>query len=362
MRGRGRGGEPGRTIFAPGVRWGLGAGAFLVAYFLILPPGLDAQDADDDVESPFELNLSARLQVRHTVSDPSDGDRTASTRIRRARLALSGAAYGDFDYLVQAELSGPGTHLVDAFVRYRFAPWLAVRFGQGKVEYGRQWITSSRDLQLADRSIVDGRFSVGRDQGVSIGGRLAGELFEYSLGVFNGNGINQPTNDNGRFITTARAVVTPLGALDPVEGAHDRPDSPKVALGVAVLRNGIGERGAVTDISRWNVEGAFELSGFSLVGEYHRESSEPPAADRLRTQGWYVQGGYLLEGGGHELVVRRAVVDPIGAVGGAIESRVGYNRYLHGHRVKLQADLARIRDRERATSDRALRLEFQLTL
>ena len=341
---------------------GVGVAVLLAACLLLLSVGLEAQEAGSDEESSFELNLSARLQLRHTVSDPADAERTASTRIRRARLAVSGAAYRDFDYLIQAELSGPGAQLVDAFVRYQYASWLAVRFGQGKAPYGRQWITSSRDLQLVDRSIVDGRFSAGRQQGVSIGGRLVDELLEYSVGVYNGDGINQSTNENDRLMTVARAVVTPLGAFDPVESAHDRPESPRVALGIAGLRNAEGDPGAVTEISRWNLEAAFKLSGFSAVAEYHQESSDPPEADLAETRGWYLQGGYLFAGGGHEIVARRAVIDPVGAVGGATESRVGYNRYLHGHRVKVQADLSRIRDRERAASDRAVRLEFQLTL
>ncbi len=343
-------------------RRGVGLAVLLVACSLLLSVGLEAQEAGSGEESSFELNLSARLQVRHTVSDPADAERTASTRIRRARLAVSGAAYRDFDYQIQAELSGPGAQLIDAFVRYRYASWLAVRFGQVKAPYGRQWINSSRDLQLVDRSIVDGRFSAGRQQGVSIGGRLVDDLIEYSVGVFDGHGINQSVNDNNRVMTTARAVVTPLGAFDPVESAHDRPESPRVALGIAGLRNGEGDRGAVTEISRWNLEAAFKMAGFSAVAEYHQERREPPEANLTETRGWYLQGGYLFAGAGHEFVARRAVIDPVGAVGGTTESRVGYNRYLHGHRVKLQADLSRIRDRVRAASDRALRLQFQLTL
>ena len=314
-------------------------------------------------EDPFTLTVSARIQVRHTQTDPGEGERTGSTRIRRGRLAASGEAYQAFDYLLQLEVGGAEARLIDAFVRYRRAPALTLWLGQGKAHFGRQQLASSRDLQFVDRTIVDDRFSAGRQQGVALTGRLDGDLLEYGVGVYDGNGINQPVNQNNRFMSVARLVLTPLGSYGPVESALDRPETPRLAVGASGFRNAVGERDAVTRLLRANGEVAFKWGGANVVGEAYREWAKRPTGRRDITDGWYVQGGYLLPGGTHELVVRYAEIQS-GDVPEEerVETGVGYSHYLHGHRVKVQGDLRNVRQGATGVDHRELRVQFQLTL
>lgn len=312
-------------------------------------------------EAPVTMDLAARIQVRYTHFDPDDGESRGSFGIRRARLGLAGTGYG-LDYALQAELAGGSARLLDANIAYRVAPMAGIWLGQGKAPFGRQQLTSSGNLQLVDRAITDARFAPGRQQGVALVGRTPGRRFEYAAGVYNGSGINQP-NENDRFMVAGRAVWAPLGAYAPVESAHDRPASPRLALGVAGLRNTTGADETEADVTRLGLEGAFKLGGLSTVAEYYHEWLRPVAGADLDTNGWYVQGGYLLPGGRHELAARYAVISPEASQDqDVVERALGYSLYLHAHRAKLQADLRTIDHRVDDAQDLELRVQFQLSL
>lgn len=310
---------------------------------------------------PVTMELGARVQVRYT--HPLEGADGRSVQVRRARLSLRGQAYRHFDYLIQTELAGGSARLLDAFVVLQPDPAVGLWVGQGKAPFGRQQLTSSGALQFVDRTIVDSRFSAGRQQGAALVGRPADGRLEYAVGVYNGQGINQAENANDRFMNVARLVATPLGPLPPTEGALARPDGPRLSLGVAGLRNTEGEGEDERQIRRLNGEVAFALHGLSLVGELYREWAEGANGTEERTDGAYVQGGLLMPGHDHELVARWAVIRP--DLPGRVdrtEAGVGYGYYLDGHRAKLQADLRRIRDRRTDTRHDELRVQLQLVL
>lgn len=314
-----------------------------------------ARLADD---SPVTMRIGARVQVRYLHED-GDGER--SVHIRRARMSLSGDAYEDFGYSLQVELAGAGARLLDAAVTYRASPHIALWIGQGKAPFGRQQLTSSGSLQFVDRTIVDGRFAAGRQQGAAVLGRLAGDLIEYGAGLYNGEGTNQTANPGGRFMTVGRIVVTPLGPYAPVESAHDAPERPRVAIGVAGLQNTVEDEGVEVEVTRVNGEAAFKLRGLSLVAETYREWLDPGVAGRDVTDGWYGQVSYLLPGLRHEVAGRYAVVSPATNTD-TTEAGIGYSYYLQGHRMKLQADLRRLRFDATGAELWQGRVQFQLSL
>jgi phosphate-selective porin OprO and OprP len=306
------------------------------------------------------LELGARVQVRYTHPLDDDGRRV---EVRRARLSLKGKAYRHFDYLIQAGLEGGSARLLDGQLTFQPTPLLGLWVGQGKAPFGRQQITSSGALQFVDRSIVDGRFSAGRQQGATLFGRPADGRLEYAVGIYNGHGINRSENPNDRFMSVARLVATPLGPLPPAEGALARPQTPRLAIGLAGLRNTEGEGADEFRIRRLNGEAAFALHGLSLVGELYREWAEDSAGAEERTDGVYLQGGLLIPGHDHEVVARWALIRPdLPGRTGRTETGVGYSYYLDGHRAKLQADLRRIRDRLLDSRHDELRVQVQLIL
>jgi phosphate-selective porin OprO and OprP len=312
---------------------------------------------------PFTMNIGARIQVRYTYLDRDEQDAMGSFGIRRGRLSLSGAAYERFLYAVQVELPGAaGPRLLDANVRYQMAPMATLWFGQGKAPFGRQQLTSSGNLHMVDRAITDGRFAAGRQQGIALQGQNAGRTFEYAAGMYNGNGINA-ANPNTDYMYVGRAVLTPFGAYGPMESAHDYPERPRLAVGVAGLYNTVGLEEDAVDITRLGLEAAFKVRGFNSVGEFFHERANPAVGDGSNTNGWYVQGGYLLPNRQHELAARYAVISPDTPLDtDTVEMGVGYSLYLNGHRAKLQTDLRHIDRKATDISDLELRVQFQLTM
>ena len=86
-----------------------------------------------------------------------------------------------------------------------------VVFGQYKVPFGRQQMTSSGNQQFVDRSLVSDEYARGRDIGVSVQGAVWSNKLEYRAGMFNGNGLTRPSNDNAKFQYNARLMWQPNG-------------------------------------------------------------------------------------------------------------------------------------------------------
>lgn len=330
---------------------------------------LAAQAGDDGTKSPeiirtenFDLTLGSRIQVRFTHRNPDGGDAVGSFAIRRARLSLSGSAYRDFNYAVQVGLAGAEAKLLDANVSRELGSLGRIRVGQAKAHFGRQQLTSSGNLHFVDRTLVDGRFAAQRQAGIDLAGNGADGLFEYGVGVYNGTGINTP-NDNGRYMVTGRAVLTPLGAYPAVDGAFDYPLGPRIALGVAGLRTTTGEGAGEVEITRLNLEGAFRLGGLNGTAEFYREETDPAGTLAARTTGWYVQPGFLFPSRRHEVALRYAVISPDTPDNtDVIESGFALSHYFHEHRAKLQADLRRIEQKALELTEVELRVQMQLTL
>lgn len=311
---------------------------------------------------PFTMNINSRVQVRFAYTDPDEGPDSGSFGIRRGRLALSGDAYEHFRYAVQMELAGNTVRLIDANVRYQIAPMATLWFGQGKAGFGRQQLNSSGNLHFVDRAITDGRFAPGRQQGVALLGQTEARTFEYSVGLYNGNGINS-ANDNSKFLTVGRVVWTPLGAYSPAESAHDYPSSPRIALGAAGLHNTLGKGDEEIEIVRVGAEAAFKVHGLNAVSEFYRERATPAAGARAFTNGWYVQAGYLLPDRRHELAARYAVISPDSPENiDTVEVGAAYSLYFNGHRAKVQADVRNIERKVTGTSDLEARVQYQITL
>jgi phosphate-selective porin OprO and OprP len=332
-------------------------------------------------DKQFTLKIGNRIQARYTLTDPEVGDGVGSFRIRRMKTSFEGIAFGDWKYKVQANWVGGtvvnavsqsssgtvsstrsnGPVLEDAQIEYLRNPLAVPWIGQGKAFFGRQQLISSGRQQFVDRSIVDGRFSAGRDQGIGLTGATEAKTFEYNLGVYNGNGINQSTNDNEDYLTVGRVVWTPFGEYKLEESSLDYPASPRLALGVSGYQNTVGTGSGERDITRLNGEFAFKVNGLSMAGEYYTEEAQPLTGPSLDTDGFYYQIGYLFPSR-FEIAGRYAVISPdVAADSDQIETRLGLSYYFSKtHDYKLQADYGQIEDEARNTEDKEARVQLQL--
>ncbi len=362
------------------------------------------------------LEISNRIQPRYTHEFPDDispilagtaaaGDSKGSFRIRRAKLKLEGWFWippqvapsprilPKLSYELQlnwaalganvgAQPANAGAVLEDANIAWdpQGMGKFRVVFGQYKVPFGRQQLTSSGNQQFVDRSLVADEYERGRDIGVSVQGAVWGNKIEYRAGLFNGNGLNRPSNDNDKFQYNARLMWQPngnqvLGQRAWVSGAlyseadFESTTVPLYAIGLNFESNNFHRTTTGDDLKSTigGIDGVFKFKGFSTTGEYFFRRRTPEIAAKFDSNGGYLQAGMMLnQFRTWEAVVRygeREVSDLVNN-DDIKEIRGGINYYYRRHTLKFQMDFGRVETGLGATNsnkrkDNELRLQTQ---
>ena len=194
--------------------------------FIIPVLSLHAQEADSLLDkriSKIENILSKLPKVSGLINFRYRMDEDKSTfDIRRARLDVKGDVGKMFDYRVQVEFAS-SVKLLDAQIRAKIKPYFNVQIGQFKVPFSLENPYSPTGLECIDNAMVitklvgyediSGINANGRDIGVMLyGGIFQREdynIIDYSIGVFNGSGINVRDNNKSKDII-ARINVNPI--------------------------------------------------------------------------------------------------------------------------------------------------------
>jgi phosphate-selective porin OprO/OprP len=349
------------------------------------------------IGSNFYLELSNRVQIRYTHVFPDDavklpgteaaGDSQGSFRIRRAKLKFEGWFYKPYlQYEVQTNWPGIastnlGQYLEDANINWdvtKGKKQFMVKFGQFKVPFGLQELTSSGSQQFVDRSLVSNAYFRGRETGLSVWGVLGNNKFEYRGMISNGNGITRSVNDNADFQYNARVTFQPNGAvpLGTYSGAHQsESDFESKALGKPIFTLSAGFeqndlRFVATDLKTnlrttlFEVDTMFKYRGFSATAAYIWGEREPQEINaKFDTSGWYAQAGYFLKPENWEIAFRYGEQDPSDLVGPdkITEMRGGINYFYARHAFKVQLDYGQIKT-ETSSGDRKnneLRIQTQ---
>lgn len=301
----------------------------------------------------FLLNLTNRLQARFTAVDPDTGDSGQSFNVNRYRVRVEGRLFKHWEYRFETDLATGSESegqvdselLHDAFFVYKRKSLAQAWLGQGKVGFSRQELIYSDKLQFVERSIATQRFAHGRDVGVALLGENQDETYQYSVGVYNGNGINRDVNENQDHLVVFRLVVTPLGAFDLAESDPDWTKHPeaKLAIGVSAMTN---NKGQIEDerINTGGLNFAFRVRGFTVAAEFFTESertlSDPPGVE-TDTDGWYLQTGYLFpttEVGMFEVALRYSEILLDVTNQDETEKSIVLGYYIKGHRSKVQLE------------------------
>ena len=350
------------------------------------------------IGSNFYLEMSNRIQVRYTHVFPDDavklagtenaGDSQGSFRIRRAKLKFEGWFHQPWlTYEVQTNWPGLSTanlagYLEDANINWDLGKGkknFMVKFGQFKVPFGLQELTSSGSQQLVDRSLASNFYFRGRETGLSVWGVLGSNKFEYRGMVSNGNGISRSANDNDKFQYNARVTFQPNGAapLGTYSGAHQsESDFETKALGKPIFTVSAGfEQNdlsfVATDLKTnikstlFEVDTMFKYRGFSATGAYIWGDREPQITDpKFDTAGYYAQAGYFLKPEKWEIAFRYGEHDPNKDRDDdkVTEWRAGVNFFYARHALKVQADYGQVKT-QNAAGDRTndeFRLQTQL--
>lgn len=322
------------------------------------------------------MQMQLRLQFRYAYprdSDPITFDDFSNAdqhlfKVNRSRVKIGGNAYQPWlKYYMEYELGGSA--LLDMRFMVEKSQALRLKVGQWKAQYSRERIISSGRQQMMERSIVNRAFTIDRQQGVSLYGRLKGSGaldFNYWASVFMGTGRGARENDDKALMWMFRGQWNFLGREVPFSGSdYEYHEKPAGVLAFATVTNrspytrfstsGGGQLVGFDDgepgqyrVNQWYQETAFKYKGFSWQQEFHRKEVRDRFNATSRTLvGAYFQAGYFF----HylfpafpkplELAGQFALYNPdIDASEDVLhEFSLAANWFFNGHANKLTTDI-----------------------
>jgi phosphate-selective porin len=253
-------------------------------------------------------------------------------------------------------------------------------FGQYKVPFGHREMTSSGSQQFVDRSLVSNEYARGRDIGLSVQGVVWNNKLEYRAGMFNGNGLTRPGNDNAKFQYNARLMWQPngnqvLAQRAWVSGAlyseadFESTTVPLYAFGLNYEHNDFHLTTTGNDFKSdaVGVDGVFKFKGIFATAEYYWRERTPETGGSFDANGYFVQGGVMLNRRRTwEAALRYGdrEVNNLLANDDITELRGGISYYYRRHTLKFQMDVGRLETGLGATAgtrrrDNELRLQSQ---
>ncbi len=278
--------------------------------------------------TPTSCRMSSR---RFSPGTANAGDSRGSFRIRRAKFKLEGwfwrppdvapapAIMPRLSYEMQLNwpdvtaANAPGNMLEDANIAWdpQGKGKFRVVFGQFKVPFGRQEMTSSGNQQFVDRSLVSNEYARGRETGVAVQGAVWSNKLEYRAGVFNGNGRTQ--DDERQRLDADQRAAHVAAERQPGAGPA-RLGQRRALLGVGLRiddRADLRARGrtssTTTSIARRptpasnfksnvvGIDGIYKYKGFSTTGEYYlRKRDAGDRRPKFDANGGYIQVGQML--------------------------------------------------------------------
>lgn len=358
----------------------------------------------------FATNLQWRAQFRYsnpTDSDPRqiddfggyalsdagevisvDDNSRSNFEQRRLRMKIGGHGfqpwlkyYFEVDLQpsrdVDASSSSATARVIDWRVDIAKWDWGGIRLGQWKVDLNRERVDSSGRQQFVERSIVNRVFTVDRQIGVQLRGRLfegtATDL-NYYAGIFNGEGRGVRNNSEdhlymgrlqwnflGRELawrqTDVEYTELPTGSFAIAGFTNTGPCTRWSSSGCGNL-DGFAKPGAAAadqfKIEQGVQEFAFKYHGFSFQQEWHRKFiTDRVEGTESDLTGAYVQAGYFFHNwidaipAPLELAARYAYVEEPNEIDRNIynereEFTLGANWFFKGHNNKVTVDLSRL--------------------
>jgi len=269
------------------------------------------------VEAPdkdFSMKIGGRVQADYLTLDPDDRNDESSFSIRRARIEAQGKLYRYSRFKVQLDFGqGKDAHLKDGYIDFHYLDWARLRLGQFKEPFSLEELTSSKYIDLLERSTVVANLAPGRDIGLMLQGACPREMVGYSIGLFNGNGSNKKRDQNDDKDLALRFYLRPF---------KSRESFWLRGLQIAANTTVGHQSGLIKDLTvptsnthlvRWSegVEGhgrrtrlgfdlAWVIGPFTLKGEYIRTEWKGvrwgEQKEDFDLYGWYITGSLFLTG------------------------------------------------------------------
>ena len=369
--------------------------AFGVLFFLTL--NFQAQEVKDmkfgkgmvnfvAKDSSFSIKFAPRMQLLTTTNWKYDNDQfgkaNTSFLLRRARLKFSGFAYSPkLKYKIELGLSNRDIagatiytgnapkYILDAVIKWNFYKNFVLWAGQTKLPGNRERVISSANLQLVDRSILNGSFNIDRDLGIQFRHHFAlseNFIVREIFSIAQGEGRNVVTGNLGGHQYTGRLEFLPFGTFkskgDYKGSSLAREETPKLAFGVSYdfNNNAVKTRSNMgsymetdlgfyeTNISTLFIDAIVNYKGFSFMAEYADRNAENPIAknsDGSETGDIVQEGSGINFQAGHlfkknwEITGRFSTVDLINK-DITNQYTLGGSKYIVGHKLKVQTDIS----------------------
>ena len=366
----------------------------------------------------FSTHLQWRAQMR--LANPGDGDPlepadfqtdvdTTNFELRRVRMKIGGHGYQPWvRYYFEIDLQPSKTfssasanasaRVIDWRLDVQPYSWFGFRLGQWKINFNRERVDSSGRQQFVERSIVNSIFTIDRQVGVMLKGRLnKGTLFDmrYYAGLFNGEG-RASDNANSNMMKMGRLQWNFLGRdlkwRQSDVKRHKKPTG-QFAFGYANAKSpctkwsssgcgalkgfSVSSNGSEFDVEQYVAEFAYKYQGLSIQSEYHwKEIYQSRAGTDYDFEGSYAQAGYFFNELNPsvpeelELAFRYAFVDEpdsssIRETNNREEYTIAANYFIAGHSNKVTLDYSYLTlddaSEKRSYNDNRVRLQWDIS-
>jgi len=351
------------------------------------------------------MKIAARMQFLAVSTWPEGQSNESEFLVRRARLKFDGYAFSPkLEYklelgLSNRDISGASEftsdaprYILDAVIKWHFAPNFEFWFGQTKLPGNRERVISSGNMQMVDRSLLNSRFNIDRDMGIQLRHKFnLSEKFVVKeiFAISQGEGRNITTGNLGGHQYTSRLEIFPFGefASDGDYSGSDlkREKTPKLAIGAtydfnnnavknrsnqgSYMANDVGFY--ETNISTVFVDAMFKYDGFSLMAEYSNRDAKDPYAknsdgtltgDEVQVgSGLNLQAGYLFKSNWEVSGRYTNIALDKTITGKDTENQytLGVSKYIVGHKLKVQTDISHL-EVANGTNELMYRLQFDI--
>ena len=211
--------------------------------------------------------------------------------IAAARLQFRGNLDKGFSYKLQLDFSKSKT-LLDAKLRYKFMPNIAIDMGVFKSPFSSEYLTYAADIDFINRSQVVSTLSPKRQIGIQLNGWNEQKIISAHLGIFNGNGFAGNTNDNNEFLYVARLEMNPKFTKKTtvlkigLNVANSKDEG--INIGNGFLPIFAGERNLIGADIRFN------LKSLLISGEFISAKFNPKQGNEIKPHGFFATIAYSI--------------------------------------------------------------------
>ena len=335
----------------------------------------------------FGLSISNQLQVHWTYMGGDVATDTSSFNVRRARTGLKGHAFNKairYSLLLDGvdDAAAGGGNIKDGHVTWDFmsddSGSIGLRMGQGKTQFGLEGTGTSKGLFFVERSAAARAFSDARSTGAWVMGQHNNNQLRWSVGAMNGataSGLGvgyvdvgeEAGNSDHELSWAATAQFDPMG--DTLNGGSRegfrqgdfRTDDTSlrgtVGVGVEIGngRTAAGPGGVDVDSTAINVNTAWSINNFQVMGEFFMRTDETQggSTDEEEPTGWALSGTYVMPKSGDSAIQwgfgahinmsesdmgTNGVVNYMTVNSDVTEISLVANAFYHGHAAKTQLE------------------------